>query len=47
MAAMRLPSAAAICVAASMSAMQTSPKQIINVGPAPVGPYSVAVKATG
>ena len=44
---MRLSSLAAICVAASVSAMQTSSKQIVNVGPAPVGPYSVAVKAGG
>ena len=27
--------------------MQTSSKQIVNVGPAPIGPYSVAVKADG
>ena len=44
---MRFSSLAAFCVAASVSAMQTSSKQIVNVGPAPVGPYSVAVKADG
>ena len=38
--------AALLSVAASASAMQTS-KQIINVGPAPVGPYSPAIKAGG
>ena len=27
--------------------MQSSSKQIVNVGPAPIGPYSVAVKAGG
>ena len=37
---------AVLCAAASISAMQTS-KQIINAGPAPVGPYSPAVKAGG
>ena len=40
-------SSAAVFVAAAMSVMQTSSKQIVNVGPAPVGPYSVAVKADG
>ena len=44
---MRFSSLAAFCVATSLSAMQTSSKQIVNVGPAPVGPYSVAVKADG
>jgi reactive intermediate/imine deaminase len=39
-------STAAFCVAVSMAAMQTS-KQIVNAGPAPVGPYSPAVKAAG
>lgn len=39
-------SAAALCAAVSMAAMQTS-KQIVNAGPAPVGPYSPAVKAGG
>ncbi|MEO6214173.1 MAG: RidA family protein [Vicinamibacterales bacterium] len=38
--------AAALCAAVSMVAMQTS-RQIVNVGPPPVGPYSVAVKAEG
>ena len=38
---------AVLCAAVSLSAMQTSTKQIINVGPAPVGPYSPAVKAGG
>jgi 2-iminobutanoate/2-iminopropanoate deaminase len=30
-----------------MNVMQTPSRQIINLGPAPVGPYSVAVKADG
>ncbi len=38
--------ALASCVAVSMAAMQTS-RQIVNAGPAPVGPYSAAVKAGG
>jgi len=38
---------AILCAAVSLSAMQTSSKQTINVGPAPVGPYSAAVKAGG
>lgn len=37
---------AALCIAVSMAAMQTS-KQIVNAGPAPIGPYSAAVKAGG
>ena len=43
----RLSFAALLCLAAPLAAMQTSSKQIINVGPAPVGPYSPAVKAGG
>ena len=39
--------AALLCAAAPVSAMQTSSRQIVNVGPAPVGPYSPAVKAGG
>ena len=38
---------AALCAALSTTAMQTSSKQIVNVGPPPVGPYSSAVKAGG
>ena len=38
---------AALCAALSTTAMQTSSKQIVNVGPAPIGPYSSAVKAGG
>ena len=38
--------AAVLCAAASVNAMQTS-RQIVNVGPAPIGPYSAAVKAGG
>jgi len=38
--------AATLGAAVSMAAMQTS-KQIVNGGPAPVGPYSPAVKAGG
>lgn len=37
---------AVLCAAVSFTPMQTS-KQIINIGPAPVGPYSPAVKAGG
>ena len=40
-------SSAAVFVAAALSVMQTSSRQIVNVGPAPIGPYSVAVKADG
>ena len=36
-----------LCAAAFLTTMQTSPKQIITTGPAPVGPYSPAVKAGG
>lgn len=36
-----------MCAALSLTAMQTSSKQIVNIGPPPVGPYSVAVKAGG
>src|SRR5574339_444847 len=43
---LRLTSAA-MCAALSLTAMQTSSKQIVNIGPPPVGPYSVAVKAGG
>jgi 2-iminobutanoate/2-iminopropanoate deaminase len=38
---------AVLCAAVSLTAMQTSSKQIVNIGPPPVGPYSVAVKAGG
>ena len=38
---------AVLCAAVSINAMQTSSKQIVNVGPPPVGPYSPAVKAGG
>ena len=44
---LRLSFAALLCLAAPLAAMQTSSKQIINVGPAPVGPYSPAIKAGG
>jgi 2-iminobutanoate/2-iminopropanoate deaminase len=37
----------ALGAAVSVTAMQTSTKQIVNIGPPPVGPYSVAVKAGG
>lgn len=36
---------ALLCAAASIMAMQTPGKQIVTAGPAPVGPYSPAVKA--
>ncbi len=39
--------AAFMFAAPSSTVMQTPSKQIINVGPAPVGPYSPAVKAGG
>lgn len=39
--------AGAVLCAASLIAMQTPLKQIITAGPAPVGPYSPAVKAGG
>lgn len=39
--------AAVLCAAFPVGAMQTSSREIINVGPAPVGPYSAAVKAGG
>lgn len=38
---------AVLCAAVSFTAMQTSSKQIVNIGPPPVGPYSVAVRAGG
>lgn len=38
--------AVASCVAVSMAAMQTT-KQIVSTGPAPVGPYSTAIKSAG
>lgn len=38
---------AVLCAAVSFTAMQTSTKQIVNIGPPPVGPYSVAVRAGG
>jgi 2-iminobutanoate/2-iminopropanoate deaminase len=38
---------AVLCAAVSLTVMQTSSKQIVNIGPPPVGPYSVAVKAGG
>ncbi|CAN5657082.1 hypothetical protein BH18ACI5_BH18ACI5_06050 [soil metagenome] len=38
--------AAALGAAVAMAAMQTS-RQIVNVGPAPIGPFSPAVKAGG
>ena len=34
-----------VCAAITVTPMQT--KQIVNAGPAPVGPYSAAVKAAG
>lgn len=37
---------AAVCLSLSVTAMQSS-KQIVNLGPAPIGPYSTAVKAGG
>jgi reactive intermediate/imine deaminase len=37
---------AAVCLSFPLTAMQSS-KQIINLGPAPIGPYSTAVKAGG
>lgn len=40
------PAAALLC-AFSLMAMQTPGKQIVTAGPAPVGPYSPAVKAGG
>jgi reactive intermediate/imine deaminase len=36
-----------LCAAVTVTSMQTSSKQIVNVGPAPIGPYSPAVKAGG
>ena len=41
-----MPYAFLVC-ALTILAMQTSTKQIVNAGPAPVGPYSPAVKAGG
>ena len=38
---------AVLSLALSSSAMQTTSKQIVHVGPAPVGPYSPAVRAGG
>ena len=38
---------AVLCATVSLTAMQTSSKQIVTMGPAPVGPYSPAVKAGG
>ena len=38
---------AAVCLSVSLTAMQPSSKQIVNLGPAPIGPYSTAVKAGG
>ena len=43
----RLFLSALLCLAASLSAMQTSSKQIVNVGVPPIGPYSSAIKAGG
>lgn len=42
---LRLTFAAAFCAAIAAFPMQT--KQIVNAGPAPVGPYSPAIKAGG
>src|SRR5215203_1377572 len=42
---LRTALAAVVCAAITMPPMQT--KQIVNVGPAPVGPYSAAIKASG
>jgi aminoacrylate peracid reductase len=39
--------AALLCAAASLVAFQMPAKQIVHAGPAPVGPYSPAVKAGG
>ena len=39
------PAGALLLAAASALALQMSAKQIVNVGPAPVGPYSPAVRA--
>jgi len=39
--------AAALCAAVSMAVMQQNAKQIVNAGPAPIGPFSPAVKAGG
>jgi reactive intermediate/imine deaminase len=41
------PLVALVCAAGSMVVFQMSAKQIVNAGPAPVGPYSPAVKAGG
>ena len=41
-----MPYALLVC-ALTIVAMQTSTKEIVNAGPAPVGPYSPAVKAGG
>jgi reactive intermediate/imine deaminase len=38
---------AAVCLSVSLTAMQSSSKQIVNLGPPPIGPYSTAVKAGG
>ena len=42
-----LLAAALLCAAGALMAMQMPAKQIVNAGPAPVGPYSPAVKAGG
>ena len=39
--------AAALCAAVSMAVMQQNAKQIVSAGPAPIGPFSPAVKAGG
>ena len=39
--------AAALCAAVSMAVMHQNAKQIVNAGPAPIGPFSPAVKAGG
>jgi 2-iminobutanoate/2-iminopropanoate deaminase len=39
--------AAALCAAVSMAVMQQNAKQIVSGGPAPIGPFSPAVKAGG
>ena len=42
---LRTAIAAVVCAAITVPPMQT--KQIVNTGPAPVGPYSSAIKAGG
>ena len=46
---MRRIAVAVLSISGSLGflSMQTSSKQIVNIGPAPVGPYSVAVKSDG